>query len=143
MHIPSISIEVLQAARRSDSSLRSLDAATLDRSELRYRKFLALVAKYPNESLAPAKDIDDVWHLHMLHPRAYVDDCMRIFGSVLDHDGGFGNGSAEEFAELESVFARTSSLWAAEFDEIYAEQPAEGVVKCIRACRVACKKKVA
>ena len=140
MQIPVISVNIASASKRTDGPLRRSDSSALQRSELRYRRFLALVAKYPDEVLAPARDIDEVWHLHMLHPRAYMEDCLRIFGSVLDHDGGFGKASAEEFAELERVFARTAVLWQAEFDEEYVANPCEEMVKCIRACRVACKK---
>ncbi len=140
MQIPEISVDMASASQRTDGPLRSLDSSALRRSELRYRRFLALVAKYPDEVLAPARDIDEVWHLHMLHPRSYMEDCLRIFGSILDHDGGFGKASAEEFAELERVFARTATLWRTEFDEEYVGNTSEDMVKCIRACRVACKK---
>ena len=41
------------------------------------------MARHPDRRLAPTREIDHMWHLHMLHPRAYQDDCQRVFGSVL------------------------------------------------------------
>ncbi|WP_437643950.1 hypothetical protein [Sorangium sp. So ce362] len=44
----------------------------------------------------------------MLHPKAYVADCMRLFGEILDHDGGFG-GTCEEEPVLQAMFVRTAA----------------------------------
>jgi len=140
MQLPTISLDVVSASQKTNGPLRGLSSSALKRSETRYRRFLALILKYPEELLAPARDIDEIWHLHMLHPRAYAEDSLRIFGSILDHDGGFGKANAEELAVLESVFARTAALWQEEFNEEYVGDSSEEMVRCIRACRVACKK---
>src|SRR5579883_2618469 len=39
------------------------------------------------EYIVPTLPIDLVWHTHMLYPKSYHDDCLRILGYVLDHDG--------------------------------------------------------
>lgn len=139
MEIPSISIDVVTSARRSDGALSNIDDEMLRAAELRYRMFLGLVAKYPEEPLSPARDIDEVWHLHMLHPRAYVEDCGRIFGDVLDHDGGFGKDSEQQYEELLALFRRTADLWKREYDEEYVSDIHTQAVHCIKACRKACK----
>ena len=118
-----------------------MDAESIRRAEVRYRKFLRLAAKYPDHDLSPSRDIDEVWHLHMLNPRHYASDCQRIFGEILDHDGGFGKDSDEQYEQLIEVFDRTAKLWESEYFEPYAANPEKDVVKCIIACRKACSKK--
>ena len=140
MQIPTISIDIVAAARRSESSLSGADEQTVRTAELRYRKFLGLVAKYPDIELSPARDIDQVWHLHMLQPRAYLEDCNRIFGDILDHDGGFGKDSEQQYQELLKVFDQTAMLWTSEYSEPYVRDRDSEIIKYIRACRVACKK---
>jgi len=142
MRIPEISIDVLAAAHRSDSTLAGADVKTVRAAELRYRKFLAICAKYPDATLTPARDIDQVWHLHMLQPRAYVADCNRIFGSILDHDGGFGKDSEQQYNDLLDAFSETAKLWDREYAEPYVNDGLASVTKCVKACRVACKKKI-
>ena len=140
MQIPSISIDIVAAAHRSGSVLSGVDEQTIHTAELRYRKFLGLAAKYPDVELSPARDIDEVWHLHMLQPRAYAEDCNRIFGVILDHDGGFGKDSEQQYQELLGIFDHTAELWSSEYSEPYVTDSQTEVVKCIKACRVACKK---
>ena len=83
-----------------------------------------LAAKHPGRPLAPTRDIDEMWHLHMLRPRAYYQDCIRLFGKVLDHDGGFGKGEGE-LPALMSAFDQTAALWLSEYDEPYLVADAE------------------
>lgn len=112
-----ISIDLLEAARRSDSFPAEWPQDKVERAVLRYRRFLALTAKHGGP-MAPTRDIDEVWHLHMLAPRAYYNDCLRLFGEVLDHDGGFGKGDGE-VPLLQATFERTATLWAEEYGETY------------------------
>ena len=76
--------------------------------------------RIPKAKLAPTRDIDLFWHMHMLSPLAYYKDCMMQFGKILDHDGGFGKGHGE-LPVLRKVFARTAELWEAEYGEPYCE----------------------
>ncbi len=112
-----ISVDLLEAARRSDSFPAEWPADKVERALDRYRRFLLLTQKHGGP-LAPTRDIDEVWHLHMLAPRAYYNDCMRLFGEVMDHDGGFGKAAAEVPA-LQATFERTAALWAQEYGEEY------------------------
>ncbi len=56
-----------------------------ERIEKAYRRFLMLVAKYPDRQLAPTRDIDKFWHAHILDTRKYAADCQRIFGTFIHH----------------------------------------------------------
>jgi hypothetical protein len=116
--LPTLSVDLIRAAKHSEGVLSSLDEESLQRLELQYRKFLLLNGRHPNRSLAPTKILDEMWHLHILHPRAYMKDCMEILGFVLDHDPGFGKEEGE-MSLLEETFSITGSLWETEFGEPY------------------------
>ena len=135
---PALTVDLFRSARRNEDFPR-LDDADLGEAIDRYVRFLILCAKHPNRPLSPTKDIDLVWHLHMLSPRGYVRDCEMIFGEVLDHDGGFGAGDEEP--ELRRVFAETADLWALEYAEPYVGDSCGNVVRCTRNCESRCKRK--
>ena len=137
--LPTISVDLLEAARRSDSFPPEWPQDKVERAILRYGRFLALTAKHGGP-MAPTRDIDEVWHLHMLAPRAYYNDCMRLFGEVLDHDGGFGKGDGE-VPRLAATFERTAGLWAEEFGETYlnAEPEFNSVHPAGHSCKHDCQ----
>lgn len=133
-----ISIDLLEAARRSDDFPKDLDDDQVRATFGRYEQFLLLVAKHPGVPLAPTREIDAVWHLHMLRPRAYHDDCMRLLGYLLDHDGGFGK-EPEELPVLQRTFLRTAKLWEEAYGERYLpEVTADDMVKCWHNCQSRC-----
>jgi len=115
-----ITADLFAAAKKSPSFPKDWDDAKIRGEIARYGKFLTIARKYPGQPLAPTKDIDEIWHLHMMHPRAYSEDCMRLFGDILDHDGGFG-AVPEELPQLKATFNRTAELWKKEFGEPYVE----------------------
>lgn len=135
IELPTITAKLLDAVERSeDSKLKALSRDELVGVVERYRRFLFLVKRYPDEPLAPTMDIDEVWHLHMLQPVAYYDDCMAWFGYILDHNGGFG-AKEGEWEILLSYFDRTAQLWLETFGEPYLRDES-GPVRCTRACKV-------
>lgn len=140
--LPALSVDLARAARRSDDFTGEPDEASVARAVERYVKWLRLVGLHPDKPLAPARDIDRMWHLHMLHPRAYAADCARILGFLLDHDGGFG-AEPEEMPILERLFEETAALWASEYGEPYVGangSVAENMTKCTRNCVSRCKR---
>jgi len=50
-----------------------------------YMAFLDICAKETGASPPPNREIDLLWHVHMLHPREYVGFCDARFGRVIDH----------------------------------------------------------
>jgi hypothetical protein len=113
------SVDMLRSAGRSAGPLGELSEDARKYVLERYRKFLALAKLHQGERLAPAADIDEMWHLHMLMPRAYATDCQKYFGHILDHNGGFGR-KEEELSDLKKIFERTAELWEKEYpDEQY------------------------
>lgn len=77
-----------------------------------YRVFLLLNYLYPQQSIVPTKDIDEVWHKHILDTGKYRDDCQYLFGYFLDHFPYFGIRSEEDAIALENAFAKTKLLFA-------------------------------
>lgn len=126
-----VSVDLVHAANRSDSFPKELlpRAAELARD---YEKFLRLIAVNGGPA-APTREIDEMWHLHMLHPVAYHEDCMGLFGFILDHDGGFGKGEGE-LPELMVVHERTARLW----NEAYGEPYSTTATKCWHDCASRC-----
>ncbi len=82
-----------------------------------YRNYLFLRKKYPNEKLPPSKEIDDVWHAHVLHTRDYRHFCKQVFAhcedQYLDHDPHLSE--AGNIAFLEQLFENTQELYLKEF----------------------------
>lgn len=116
--IPLISADLIAASYRSDTFPRDWTQQQRETSLARYEKWLRLKLLHPKSRLAPTLDIDLFWHLHMLSPVAYYRDCMRLFGRLLDHDGGFGKGPGE-LEQLKSVFLRTEQWWEEEYGAPY------------------------
>ncbi|RJF96250.1 hypothetical protein D3871_16685 [Noviherbaspirillum saxi] len=89
-----------------------------DRHELEYRRFLALIAKYPNEAITPNADVDKFWHGHILDTMKYAVDCATVFGYFLHHFPYFGMRGDEDAANLAEAAARTRSLYEMEFGQV-------------------------
>lgn len=132
-----ISINLISAARKSEDVPNDYSEKSLEIALERYRKFLQLVKKHRSKSFAPSKDIDMMWHLHMLSPRNYYQDCMNLFGDILDHDGGFGS-VLEEEEELKTSFEMTAKIWEEEYGEQYIEPGQLDNLAGPRTCRKAC-----
>ena len=130
-----ISIDLVRAAKRSEE-LKNLPEEELRENARAYERFLELAGRHRG-ALAPTRAIDQMWHLHMLHPVAYHRDCMRLFGRILDHDGGFGSVPEEE-PLLKQVFEKTARLWEEAFGEPYGQSRSDGAEKCWHNCKNTC-----
>lgn len=86
-----------------------------DRIEIEYRRFLTLVAKYPDETIAPNREVDKFWHAHILDTAKYADDCDKTLGYFLHHFPYFGMRGAEDAANLATAGEITSRLYEQEF----------------------------
>jgi hypothetical protein len=132
-----ISIDLFKAARRSERFPKDWNAEETLVAIDRYEKFLKLVALDPSRMVAPTRDIDEIWHLHMLSPRAYAADCMRLIGEIVDHDGGFGAEPDEE-EMLSATFAETARRWEATYGEPYVSGGQASMTNCKRDCQGRC-----
>lgn len=91
-----------------------------DRRELEYKRFLALVAMYPEETIVPDVEVDKFWHGHILDTMKYAEDCQNVFGYFLHHFPYFGMRDDEDAAALSKAAAMTRSLYQKEFGEARA-----------------------
>ena len=132
--LPVFSVDLHEAARRSESETSEWTHEKLNESIERYRKFFALARSCGRA--APTREIDMVWHLHMLAPVAYHHDCMSYLGRILDHDGGFGQ-TPEEAVVLAEVFSKTSQRWVETFGEPYVAET-NGGTNCWHDCESRC-----
>jgi hypothetical protein len=134
MHsIDPISVDLLRAWERSETRPKSWTRTDAAQALRRYERFLCLIAAHPGIPQAPTRDIDEMWHLHMLSPRAYHHDCMRLFGDILDHDGGFGKGEGEA-AQLQATFEQTARMWQEMYGEPYVATSEQQSTKCWHDC---------
>src|ERR1022692_344418 len=108
----------------------SLTLARADQDVALYRCFLKLCVLHPGVTIVPTRQIDHVWHTHMLDTAKYRSDCDWLFGHFMDHFPYAGlRGEADRRAWLDD-FARTCSLFEEHFGVEIGAQPAAS------ACRV-------
>jgi hypothetical protein len=88
-------------------------------AESRYRRFLAMRLLNPDFHLVPARDIDKVWHQHILHTKFYFRDCETVFGHYLHHNPGSTDTVEEE--HLHESFEKTRDFYVSLFDEPYVD----------------------
>jgi hypothetical protein len=112
----------------------------VERMELEYKRFLTLLAKYPDEPIAPGKEVDRFWHAHILDTQKYMEDCERVFGSYLHHFPYFGLRGADDATALEAAGRRTRELYAAEFAPRASETPSAFCSAAAAFCSVAAEK---
>lgn len=87
------------------------------RAIAKYIAFLLLVYLYPNSQLVPTKEIDVVWHNHILDTSKYTKDCQLLFGHFLHHFPYFGVRGETDRQNLNLAFARTKTLFQEHFGE--------------------------
>jgi len=108
-----------------------------DHMELAYRRYLTLLVKYPDETIAPTKDIDKFWHGHILDTLKYADDCQEIFGKFLHHFPYYGMRGASDKKASEAAGNTMARLYQQAFGETLPRSAAwcikADVAWCIKA----------
>ena len=89
----------------------------VDRMELAYKRFLSLMVRFPDETIAPTKDVDKFWHGHILDTIKYADDCQNVFGYFLHHFPYFGMRGEEDAANLRAAGGNMHALYEREYGE--------------------------
>jgi hypothetical protein len=87
----------------------------VDRAIANYKKFLHLLYIYPNSTVVPTQEIDQVWHQHILDTRKYAQDCQWLFGYFIHHYPYFAMGSDTQQQALETAFSYTRTLFIEHF----------------------------
>ncbi|KST63964.1 glycine-rich domain-containing protein [Mastigocoleus testarum] len=81
----------------------------------RYLMFLTLIYLYPNRQFVPSREIDLVWHFHIIDTIKYAQDCQILFGYFIHHFPYFGNRDAADRKNLEFIFKQTQVLFEEHF----------------------------
>lgn len=82
-----------------------------------YRKFLFLAALGTPKMSMCSKDVDEVWHSHILFTNEYADFCFRVYGGYLHHApktarAPLDSDGAINFKEAyEAVFGELHPIW--------------------------------
>jgi hypothetical protein len=88
-----------------------------ERMEIAYKRFLTLLVKYPDETIAPTKDVDKFWHGHILDTLKYAEDCRNVFGYFLHHYPYLGMRGADDAENQRAAAVAMHRLYEAEFGE--------------------------
>lgn len=99
----------------TESSEQEMSVGDWNKAELEYRRFLSLKCWYPCQPLVPSKEIDAIWHAHILDTRAYREDCNSLFGHFMDHYPYFGIYGEEDYQMLVNAFEQTKELYEKHF----------------------------
>src|SRR5258708_10088564 len=89
----------------------------VDQMAIEYKRFLTLTVRYPEETIAPSKDIDKFWHGPILDTMKYAEDCQNVFGYFLHHFPYFGMRGEQDAANLAEAGRTTNRLYEQEFGE--------------------------
>lgn len=77
-----------------------------------YSQFLFLnYLYYGDRSIVPTKDVDKMWHAHILDTSKYREDCDFLFGFFLEHFPYMGLRGREDKASLERSFESTVEMY--------------------------------
>ncbi len=102
-----------------------------DTMETAYKRFLTLLVKYPQTTVAPSKEIDKFWHAHILDTLKYAEDCQQVFGYFLHHFPYFGLRGKDDAAQLAQAGKDMQGLYELEFGESMPSGP--GSAYCMAA----------
>jgi len=108
----------------------SLTLARADQDVALYRCFLKLCVLYPCAAIVPTRQLDRVWHTHMLDTAKYRADCDWVFGNFIDHFPYAGLRGEDDRRAWRDDFARTCGLFHEHFGVEIGAEPAAS------ACRV-------
>jgi hypothetical protein len=91
--------------------------AECETAELEYKRYLTLNIRHDDRAIVPTKQIDTMWHYHILDTRAYHADCEQVFGEYFHHFPYFGMRGEEDRENLDASFFETVDLYEEEFGE--------------------------
>ena len=91
-----LSLDMMQTARMELRFLKNIDdqkmyyepdviRCAIYRYERCWLPLLRSDAAHLGLRKVPPVDVHWVWHVHMLSPTKYAEDCMRLHGAVFDH----------------------------------------------------------
>jgi hypothetical protein len=107
-----------------DPGEMALSLADADQSVALYRCFLKLCVLHPGTRIVPTRQLDRVWHAHMLDTAKYRADCDHLFGHFMDHFPYAGLRGEDDRRMWRADFAQTRRLFADHFGVKIGTRPA-------------------
>ena len=94
-----------------------------DSIELAYKNYLTMLVKYPEdaEDIVLSKDVDELWHTHILQTVKYTEDCRRMFGKFLHHDPHVGPRTPADVEKKAALTEKTRRLYQREFGDAHKD----------------------
>jgi hypothetical protein len=102
----------------------ALSLAAADQAAGLYRCFLKLCVLHPGTTIVPTRQLDHVWHTHLLDTAKYRADCGQVLGFFLDHFPYFGCRGEADRRAWQDDFAHTRDLFWQHFGVDIGSQPA-------------------
>jgi hypothetical protein len=90
-------------------------AITMQRSVQKYMRFLAIIERFPTQTVVPTLDVDLAWHTHQLCPQDYYTFTVDMTNKFIDHDDKINE------AKLSDAFEWTSKKYQELYGEVYSE----------------------
>jgi hypothetical protein len=98
----------------------------------RYKLFLYIKSVYPAAGLVPTKEIDDVWHEHiMINLLKYNQDCNYLFGYILNHCSAI---DSEQNKQMRQTHQQAFNTTKALFEEFFGIGVLENTSIHLAAC---------
>ena len=112
-------VSLLEKASKFQSQWRQ--SSIIKQMITRYYRFMQLKASSSNNILLiPTLDIEIIWQTHLLRPKLYHDDCIRLFHRVIDHS--LLTNDLEQFLK-EQALIDTCKLYKERYGEEYCPLP--------------------
>jgi hypothetical protein len=83
--LPAFELDEIVDQLKHRPSYRGWSDAKFEAAVMEYRKFLALCRMHPSTPIMPGRDVDTIWHQHILNSEKYAWDCQQYFGYFLHH----------------------------------------------------------
>ncbi len=100
-----------------ESNPKQWDFVRAEKAVLDYQRYMAVTKALGGVQLVPNGDIDEIWHMHILDTRAYMQDCDVLFGEYLHHYPYFGMLGEENQQQWFDVQSQSEQFWQHLFNE--------------------------
>ena len=101
-------------------------------AEKEYRRFLTLCKMHPDQPITPGRDVDSIWHRHILNTKRYMVDSQDYFGYYLHHS---------PHSRIEAGTTNANDVWLNTlylYEQAFGEKPVEGWLNGMSICNGGC-----
>lgn len=99
------------------------EEATVRTAIEEYRRMLYLIQKFPEAPVVPSKQVDIVWHEHILDTQQYKQDSQRMFGRYIHHAPSFGDNQDEAVKAEKEGMLRDQAEMFKKYVQLFENEP--------------------